>query len=202
MTTDFAPPSDRPAAVPRVAVIGCGQWGRNLVRNYRRLGALAAVVDADRERAREQAEQAGVPALEPAEVLATDAIDAVVIAAPAADHASLALAALDAGKHAFVEKPLALDLAAARRVVAHAAAAGRVLMVGHLLHYHPAFLRLKELVEEGRLGRLQYVYSNRLNLGRFRREENVFWSFAPHDVSMILALAGELPERVQAVGAA
>jgi acetyltransferase-like isoleucine patch superfamily enzyme len=100
----------------------------------------------------------------------------------------------------FVEKPLALAVAEGREVVARAAAEGRVLMVGHLLRYHPAFEELQGIVASGRLGRLQYIYSNRLNLGRIRREENVFWSFAPHDLSMILALAGEMPEQVWAVG--
>jgi predicted dehydrogenase/acetyltransferase-like isoleucine patch superfamily enzyme len=124
----------------------------------------------------------------------------VVLATPAETHARLALLAIEAGKHVFVEKPLALEIPDALGVNKAAEARGLVVMVGHLLRYHPAFLRLNELVSDGAFGRLQYIYSNRLNLGKFRREEDVFWSFAPHDISMILALAGETPESVAAVG--
>src|SRR5690606_12193366 len=107
----------------------------------------------------------------------------------------------EANKHVFVEKPLALTLTEGEELVRLAGSRDRVLMVGHLLQYHPAFERLKQIVSEGRLGRLQYIYSNRLNLGKVRREENILWSFAPHDISMILSLAGEAPTEVSAVGA-
>jgi UDP-2-acetamido-3-amino-2,3-dideoxy-glucuronate N-acetyltransferase len=187
-------------AVPRVAVVGCGYWGKNLVRNYHAIGALSAVCDADLARAESYGREYDVPALVFDAILGLTEIDAVVIAAPAEQHARLAVRALEADKHVFVEKPLALTVEAGEAVRASAESADRVLMVGHLLHYHPAFLKLREIVAEGRLGRLQYVYSTRLNLGKFRREENVFWSFAPHDISMILALAGELPEHVDAIG--
>ena len=186
--------------LPLVAVIGCGYWGRNLVRNFAELGALSAVVDAAPALAAELAQRHDVPAREWSAVLADPDIDAVVLATPAERHAAMALEALGHGKHVFVEKPLALSVADGERVAAAAAAARRTVMVGHLLQYHPAFLKLVELVRAGELGRLQYLYSNRLNLGRIRREENVFWSFAPHDLSMILALAGEPPTRVSAVG--
>jgi predicted dehydrogenase/acetyltransferase-like isoleucine patch superfamily enzyme len=185
---------------PKVGVIGCGYWGRNLVRNFAELGALAAVSDSQKERQNEFAARCGVAGLDVAEMLRAKDIVAIVIAAPAAQHGSLAMRALAAGKHVFVEKPLALDVAEAERVLQHAEQADRLVMVGHLLQYHPAFLKLKELVAQGELGRIQYIYSNRLNLGKFRREENVFWSFAPHDISMILSLAGGLPERVHAIG--
>jgi UDP-2-acetamido-3-amino-2,3-dideoxy-glucuronate N-acetyltransferase len=181
-------------------VIGCGYWGRNLVRNFHELGALAGVVDDDMRRSEEHAAQSGVPALGLEEALNRSDIDAVAIATPAATHAAVVLSALAAGKHVFVEKPIALNLEDASTLVERAAAERRVLMVGHLLQYHPAFHQLKGLVDSGRIGRLQYIYSNRLNLGKIRREENVFWSFAPHDISMILALVGELPEQVGAVG--
>jgi predicted dehydrogenase/acetyltransferase-like isoleucine patch superfamily enzyme len=184
-----------------VVVVGCGYWGRNHVRVFHEIGALAAVCDADPKRAAEHAEAYSVPARLLDEVLADGTIDAVVIATPAASHADLAGQALRAGKHVLVEKPLALRSTDAEELIAMAAGGGQVLMVGHLLQYHPAFLRLRELIDSGRLGRLQYVYSNRLNLGKIRREENVFWSFAPHDISMILALAGEMPESVTARGA-
>ena len=181
-------------------MIGCGYWGRNLVRNFHGLDALAGVVDDDARRSEEHAAQSGVPALGLEEALDRQDIDAVAIATPATTHAAIALSALAAGKHVFVEKPIALSLEEANTLVERAAAERRVLMVGHLLQYHPAFYELKRLVDSGRIGRLQYVYSNRLNLGKIRREENVFWSFAPHDISMILALVGELPEQVGAVG--
>ncbi|MBX6322710.1 MAG: Gfo/Idh/MocA family oxidoreductase [Rhodospirillaceae bacterium] len=187
--------------VPRVAVAGCGHWGRNLVRNYASLGALAALHDPDATVATALSTQHGVPARSWPELLADPEIEAVVIAAPAALHAGLATKAIEAGKPVFVEKPLALEVAEAEALCALAESHGRVLMVGHLLQYHPAFLALKELVARGELGRLQYLYSNRLNLGRVRREENILWSFAPHDVSMILSLVGAEPEKVAAVSA-
>ena len=185
---------------PRVAVLGCGYWGKNLVRVFDQLGALAAVHDPDPATAAAMAETHGVTALPLHDVLASPDIDAVAIAAPAAQHAQLAIAVLEAGKHVYVEKPLALDVADAERVCEVGERAGLVVMVGHLLQYHPVFLRLSELVREGTLGRLEYVYSNRLNLGRFRREENILWSFAPHDISMILSLVGSEPTEVRAVG--
>ena len=188
------------AGIPRVAVVGSGYWGRNLVRVLAEAGALGAVVDRDPERAAEQAALHSSVALGWEEVLADQRFDAVVIAAPAVQHGALALEAIAAGKHVFVEKPLSLDVAQAEAVCAAAEAAGRVLMVGHLLQYHPGFLELHRLVDEGALGKVHYVYSNRLNLGKFRREENILWSFAPHDVSMILALVGEEPVSVSAVG--
>lgn len=186
---------------PRVAVIGCGYWGKNLVRTFAQLGALAAVVDPDAENAAALAAQYSVPQRDLDAALADPDIDAAVIAAPAKDHAAVALRALEAGKHVFVEKPLALDVADAEAVVAAAERHGRTLMVGHLLQYHPAFLALRRMVADGALGDLRYLYSNRLNLGRFRREENILWSFAPHDLSMLLALVGEAPDQVTAVGA-
>ena len=184
----------------RIVVVGCGQWGRNLVRNFHQLGALVGIADTDAGRAAALAAAHGVPVRAWDEVLADASVDGVVLATPAETHASLALAALAADKHVFVEKPLALRVADGEEVCRTAATRGRIVMVGHLLQYHPAFLRLKELVALGELGRLQYVYSHRLNLGRIRREENVFWSFAPHDLSMILSLAGDAPETVEASG--
>lgn len=187
--------------IPKVAVVGCGYWGRHLVRNYHDVGALGAIADADRDTAAGFAVKTGVPAFSFDEILARPEITGVAIATPAESHARLALKSLGAGKHVFVEKPLALTVTDAVEVIERAADAGLVLMVGHLLQYHPAFLQLQELARAGELGRLQYLHSTRLNLGKIRREENVFWSFAPHDISMILALAGEMPEHTQAIGA-
>jgi UDP-2-acetamido-3-amino-2,3-dideoxy-glucuronate N-acetyltransferase len=186
----------------RVAVVGCGYWGKNLVRNFAELGALAAICDPDRANAEKLAAASKSRVIGWMPLLDDASIDAVAIAAPAALHFQLARAALEAGKHVFVEKPLALEVAEAERLCEIAARADRRLMVGHLLQYHPAFLKLKDLVREGALGRLQYIYSNRLNLGKIRREEDALWSFAPHDISMILALIGQEPERVTAEGGA
>src|SRR5437763_1776775 len=163
-----------------VAVIGCGYWGRNLVRNFAELGALAAICDPDQATASQLSARYGAPvrALEP--MLRDPAIVGVAIAAPAAQHAALATAALEAGKHVFVEKPLALTVPEAEGLCTLAEQRGRVLMVGHLLQYHPAFIALRELVRDGALGRLQYLYSNRLNLGKVRREEDILWSLAAH----------------------
>lgn len=186
------------SARPRVAVIGCGGWGRNHVRNFAELGALDAVVDPNVETAKAMAGQHGCRTLTQDQALSDPAIDAVVIAAPAGLHYSIAKAALLQGKHAFVEKPLSLRVAEAAELCQLAERLDRRLMVGHLLQYHPAFLELRKLVRDGRFGRLQYVYSNRLNLGKIRREEDVLWSFAPHDISMILSLVGSEPSAVHA----
>jgi predicted dehydrogenase/acetyltransferase-like isoleucine patch superfamily enzyme len=184
----------------RVAVVGCGYWGKNLVRNFAELGALEALVDAHHPTVEGLIAKHGGRALSFEEALVDKSVDAVAIAAPAALHYSLAKRALEAGKHVFVEKPLSLEVAEAKELCTLAERLDRRLMVGHLLQYHPVFLELKRLVREGKLGRLQYVYSNRLNLGKIRREEDILWSFAPHDLSMILSLIGGEPDKVEAVG--
>ena len=185
----------------RIAVVGCGYWGKNLVRNFHELGALAGVHDADPDTAMEFSGRYDVPAVEWRTILSDGDIGAVAIATPAGTHAVLASEALEAGKHVFVEKPLALTTEEAEDVAKTAKRAKQTLMIGHLLQYHSAFLKLKETIERGDLGKLQYIYSNRLNLGKVRREENILWSFAPHDISMILALVGAEPDWVSAVGA-
>jgi len=191
------------STVPRVALIGCGQWGRNLARNLSRLGALAAVCDSNPVLL--EGVRSMYPAVattsDPAAVLGDPALDACVIATPAAQHADLAERALAAGKDAFVEKPLALTVREGERLAQLAEKHARVLMVGHLLEYHPAVERLRELVAGGELGKLQYVYSNRLNLGRIRTEENALWSFAPHDIHVMLRLLGEPPVEIACQGA-
>jgi UDP-2-acetamido-3-amino-2,3-dideoxy-glucuronate N-acetyltransferase len=188
------------AARPKVAVLGAGYWGKNLVRNFATLGALAAIVDQDRSTAQPLSITYKVPTVSVDEVLSDPSITAVAIATPAVLHHQMVKTALEHSKHVFVEKPLALNLEQAEELVALAERFDRRLMVGHLLLYHPAFLKLKELVREGALGRLQYIYSNRLNLGKIRREEDILWSFAPHDLSMILSLVGQEPESVETVG--
>jgi len=184
-----------------VAVIGCGYWGKNLVRNMAELGALAAVADAHLPNAEAQAAQFGVPVKSIDEILADKTIEGVVIAAPAAQHAAIATQALNAGKHVLVEKPLALTVSDAETLKALGEKQNKVVMVGHLLQYHPAYIKLKQLVDAGELGELTYVYSNRLSLGKLRTEENVLWSFAPHDISMILGLMGSAPTKVTATAA-
>ena len=187
---------------PNIAVIGSGYWGKNLVRNFAELGALAMICDTNPEtRDALAAQYPGCRAVADfADVLRDDSIDAVSIATPAETHGTLVRQALLAGKDVLVEKPLCLIEEEARSLVELAKQQGRLLMVGHLLWYHPAILKLKELIDSGDLGRIQYVYSNRLNLGKIRREENILWSFAPHDVSVILGLLGEMPDAVSAQG--
>lgn len=171
------------------------------MRNFHGLGALAAVAEPEPRAAAEVANQYGVPVVTShREVLRDGAITAVAIATPAETHGDLVREALDAGKDVFVEKPLALSAEEGCGLQVLAEERGRILMVGHLLWYHPAVLKLKELVDGGELGRIQYVYSNRLNLGKIRREENILWSFAPHDVSVILGLLGEVPDDIHAQG--
>jgi UDP-2-acetamido-3-amino-2,3-dideoxy-glucuronate N-acetyltransferase len=187
---------------PRVAVLGSGYWGKNLVRVFHELGALAQVCDIRREPLAEAEEKYCIRTSQDFQVpLADSGIDAVVIAAPAAYHYRLVKQALLAGKDVFVEKPLALQISEGRELVDSARNTGRILMVGHILEYHPAIVELKRLIREGELGKIQYIYSSRLNLGKLRTEENILWSFAPHDISAILSLLGEFPERVSAHGA-
>lgn len=184
----------------KIAVIGCGYWGKNLVRNFYELKVLHAISDVNVNLAHQMSEMYKVPAYSLQEILESN-IDAVVIAAPAAQHYDLCAKILKSGKHVFVEKPLALHVEDANALCSLAQQLDLKLMVGHLLQYHPAFLELKKIIASGGLGKLQYIYSNRLNLGKFRNEENILWSFAPHDISMILSIAGELPENIFAIGA-
>ncbi len=185
-----------------VAVVGSGYWGKNLVRVFHDLGVLHTICDANAEiRARCANDFSGVSIVTGfAEILQNPGIDAVAISTPASTHAELVREALLAGKDVFVEKPLCLSETECAELIALARAHDRILMVGHLLWYHPGVIRLKALIDAGELGRIQYIYSNRLNLGKLRREENVLWSFAPHDVSVILGLLDEEPVSVQAQG--
>lgn len=186
----------------RVAVVGAGYWGKNLVRNFHQLGALAAVCDGSAA-VREQVKKdyPGIVATDDLKKLLKDGkIQAVVLATPAVTHFQLAEQALRAGKHVFVEKPLSLTHGDGEKLVRLAGEMERTLFVGHILQYHPAVIRLKEMVRHGQVGRLRYIYSRRLSLGKIRREENILWSFAPHDISVILSLVGEDPSYVDSVG--
>jgi predicted dehydrogenase/serine acetyltransferase len=183
-----------------IAVVGCGYWGKNIVRTISQIGALATVCDHDHVLATAIASEFSTEASNWQSILDNQAIHAVAIAAPAAMHYALAKEALAYGKDVFVEKPLALDLTEARELCDLAATKNAVLMVGHLLQYHAAYIHLRKMSANGDLGRLRYIYSNRLNIGRFRQEEDVLWSFAPHDISMVLGLTGQEPISVTAVG--
>jgi predicted dehydrogenase len=186
---------------PSIAVIGCGYWGKNLVRNFGKLNALALCCDATpagRATAAELAPDTPVVG-EVREALASD-VDGVVIATPAETHYDLARAALEAGKDVFVEKPLALTYENGATLVKLAAEKQRMLMVGHVLEYHPAIIKLHQLIHAGELGKVHYISSNRLNLGKVRREENILWSFAPHDIAVILRLMHGMPFQVSAHG--
>lgn len=179
----------------KVAVVGTGYWGKNLVRNFHQAGALGALCDnSPLAEANMREQYPDVPYCRNfAQILANPNIHAVVLATPAATHHAMARKALENGKDVFVEKPLALQAAEGEQLLEIAERLGRILMVGHILQFHPAVTRLKELIDSGDLGRLQYVYSNRLNIGKIRTEENILWSFAPHDISVMLSLLGEEP---------
>jgi predicted dehydrogenase len=188
----------------RVGVVGLGYWGPNLARNLALLPdcELAWCCDSSeevRERVRVQFPGTRFTG-ELDDLLADEALDAVVVATPVPTHAALAVRVLEAGKHCFVEKPLALSVADAERVVAAARAGERILMVGHLLEYHPGVRALADLWSSGELGEVFYIYGNRLNLGVIRADENALWSLGAHDVSVLLALAGEEPHEVEARG--
>lgn len=190
-------------AEKNIALVGCGYWGINLARNLFELGSLRSVCDQDPsalEKVREK--YPGTAVTNEFEALLRDSsVRAVVIAAPAAQHHRLAMKCLEAGKDLYVEKPLSLRVSEAQELVGLAEKSGAVLMVGHILQYHPAVLRLKQLVDSGELGKILYIYSNRLNIGKLRTEENILWSFAPHDISVILMLTGAEPVKVSCVGA-
>ena len=185
-------------------MVGLGYWGPNLARNFDALpgSRLAWLCDGDPERLARVAES--FPHARTAasldELLADPELDAIVVATPVPTHAKLARLALDAGKHVFVEKPLAQSVAEAEDVVAAAAESGKTLMVGHLLEYHPGLVQLKELVDSGDLGDVHYIYGNRVNLGKVRADENALWSLGAHDVSVLLRLAEEEPVQCHAFG--
>jgi len=190
------------STTPQIALVGCGYWGKNLCRNFHALRALSSVVDATENG------QATARTLAPDaqitdsfdDVLRNDQIQGVALATPAESHAELAIQAMQAGKDVFVEKPMALTLEDAEKMKKVEEETGRILMVGHLLEFHPAVLKLREMIASGELGKINYIYSNRLNFGKVRTEENALWSFAPHDVAVILRLMGQTPVEVSACG--
>ena len=188
----------------RVGVAGLGYWGPNLARNFAAIPGceLAWCCDSSEEALAAMAERfPGVRLTRDLEELLADPeLDAVAIATPVPTHGEVAVRVLEAGKHCFVEKPLAQSVEEAERAVAAARQSGRVLMVGHLLEYHPGVQKLKQLSGSGELGEIYYIYGNRLNLGKLRADENALWSLGAHDVSVVLHLAGEEPQEVMARG--
>jgi predicted dehydrogenase len=191
--------------VVRVGVVGLGYWGPNLARNLAAIPGCELTWLCDASEPARQRLARSLPGVRTSdsigELLADERLDAVFLATPVPTHAELAIAVAQAGKHCFVEKPLATTAADAERAVAAAQASGTVLMVGHLLEYHPAVTRLKALIDSQELGSLYYIYGNRLNLGKLREDENALWSLGAHDVSVALHLIGEEPEECLANGA-
>ena len=183
---------------PKVAVVGAGYWGKNLIRNFHELGYLHTICDSNS--ILEQAYSVSYPSvnyvIDFEEVLSNESLDAVVLSTPVTNHYPMAKKALSCGKHVYVEKPLALDVQDALELVNIAEQNNRVLMVGHILQYHSSVLKLKELLDAGDLGKIRYIYSNRLNMGKIRTEENILWSFAPHDISVILMFLNEMPQEI------
>lgn len=185
-----------------IAVVGCGYWGKNLARNFAQLHALRCISDTNEVALQQQAKLYPEVRMSSQfeDVLTDDEIQGVVIATPAVSHFAQSREAILKRKNVFVEKPLSLRYHEGRELVELAQKKGVVLMVGHILEYHPAIRALKEIVQRGELGRIWYLYSNRLNLGKVRQEENILWSFAPHDISVILSLLGAEPVMVSAHG--
>lgn len=187
--------------LPKVAVIGCGYWGKNLTRIFHQLGTLATVCDVRKDVLEQVATTYGVDTTDRVDdVLNDPSIQALVIAAPAAQHFALTKAGLERDKDIYVEKPLSLTVSEGRILVDLALRKQRILMVGHILEYHPAIRELKRLIAAGELGKIRYIYSSRLNMGKLRTEENILWSFAPHDIAVILSLLKEFPAQITAQG--
>ena len=186
----------------KVALIGCGYWGKNLCRNFHALGALKRVIDETESGQKNASEVTSGLAISSSfeDALSDPEISAVALATPAETHKELSIRAMRAGKDVFVEKPMALTLEDAEDMRAVAQNEDKIIMVGHLLEYHPAVLKLRELIDSDELGKINYIYSNRLNFGKVRTEENALWSFAPHDVAVILRLMGRTPKQISATG--
>jgi len=184
-----------------IAVIGSGSWGKNLVRIFFELGVLKSVCDVNKTNFDELKNKYPAHYTDSIEEIEKDEqIKAVAIATPSETHFEIAKKFLLLGKDVFVEKPLALKIEDAIELVKISEEKNLILMVDHVLHYHPAVVKLKNLINRGEIGEIKYIYSNRLNFGRFRKEENTLWSFAPHDVSLILSITGEMPEKISSFG--
>jgi UDP-2-acetamido-3-amino-2,3-dideoxy-glucuronate N-acetyltransferase len=187
-----------------IGLAGLGYWGKNILRNLHELGVLHSACDADENTI--AAHKKNYPAVsfttKFTDLLEARELQAIAIAAPAVAHYAMVKKALQAGKDVYVEKPLSLTVRESQELVDIAEKEGRILMVGHILQYHPAVLKLKEMIDAGELGKVEYIYSNRLSIGKLRTEENILWSFAPHDISVILMLLEEEPVSVNSFGGA
>jgi predicted dehydrogenase len=190
----------------KIGQIGIGAWGKNLLRTFGSLPGVSVPLACDSDAAQLSKLAALFKGVEftsdPEKIINDKSFDAVVIATPPASHFDLASKALESGKDVFVEKPLVLNIEHGRKLVEIAEQNKRILMVGHIMEYHPASLKLKEYIDSGMLGKIHYLYATRLNLGKVRDIENALWSFAPHDISLIVFLLGQMPNRVTATGAA
>ena len=184
----------------KIGLVGCGMWGRNLARNLAQLDVLAAVADRTDENAAAFAAQFNSHKSDWDAMLADASIDGVVIATAAPSHDQLAIAALQAGKHVYVEKPLSLSLTGATSIAKAAQMTERQVMVGHLIRYHAAFRELQEQISAGAIGKLRHIQANRLAMGRIRNTESVLFDLCPHDLSLILALAGSMPNQIHCAG--
>jgi predicted dehydrogenase len=188
-----------------IGQIGLGAWGRNLIRTFYNLPDVSVKIGCDSDSGRLSLISGSFPGInwtkDPAEVTGDPSLDAVVIATPPATHYELASRAIEAGKDVFVEKPLVLDSRDGHTLVKLAEQKNRILMVGHIMEYHPASLKLKEYIDSDKLGKIYYLYSTRVNLGKVRDIENSLWSFAPHDISLIMFLLDMSPVTVTATGA-
>ena len=185
----------------RIGLIGCGMWGNNLARNLVQLDALVAVADRNARAANEFASAFNVTAMSVDAMIENTNIDGIVIATGATSHDELALTGLNANKHIFIEKPLSLSLTGANTICDAAKSAQRQVMVGHLIRYHAAFIELQKQLASGAIGSIYHVQANRLAMGRIRTTESVLFDLCPHDLSLILALVGDLPAKVHCVGA-
>lgn len=175
------------------AVIGAGDWGKNHVRKFHELGALAAICEQCPNIVSKMQTDYGVEAKNFEDIINDDDVKALALITPATTHKDLALRALEKGKHIFIEKPIALTSKDAEAIAKTANDNSRILMVGHLLQYHPCFQKLKELVKSGKLGKIRHIHARRFNIGKFREQENVLWDLGPHDVSMVLSIVDDLP---------
>ena len=185
-----------------IGVIGAGYWGLNLIRNFNNIGVLKSVADKDvsRQVAVKKISKDIIFSANYKKILEDDSVLAVVISTPAKTHYKIARDAIIADKHIFVEKPLCLNLRSGKKILELSERLNKKVMVGHLMLYHNAYIKMKNKIEEGLIGKIRYIYSNRLSLGKLRKEEDVLWSFAPHDISMIMDLVKEKLISVDAFG--
>lgn len=185
----------------KICVIGGGRWGKNHIRTLHQMGCLAGIVEADAERLNELIKQYQVQGFKEIDAAIGQKFDGYILATPAETHHPLGKALLAKGLNTLIEKPMALSSKDSHDLVVLAGKTGARLMVGHLLLFHPAVKKIKEIIDSGSMGRLYYLYSTRLKLGTVRTEENVFWSFAPHDIAVLDYFIGEAPSKIEATGA-